>query len=591
MENGEVARTLREVAELMEIQGAGPFRVRAYQNAVRTIQGMTRPLRAMVEAGEDLTALQGIGKTVAANIQELLETGSLSRLEELGREVPRELTTLVRLSGVGPKKARRLWKELDVTTVDQLEQAVEEGRVQSLEGFGSRSATQILASIAQFRRNVGRMLLSEADELLEPLLDHMRACPHVARIEVAGSYRRRRETIGDLDLLAMSDEPLEDVGEEIVQHFVAYPAVDEVQVAGGTKGSVRLGAGVQVDLRVLPADSFGAALQYFTGSKEHNVHLRGLAIRQGLRVNEWGVYRVPDGVEVEAVGLEELERVAGATEEEVYGALGLPVMPAVLRENRGEIEAARAGDLPTLLELEDIQGELHMHSTWSDGTLSIHDMVRECRSRGLTYAVITDHTPAVGVAGGLDAAAVRRQWDEIERVREAEPDFRLFRGLEVDILRDGSLDADDDILEALDFVIVSVHSFMSMDQATMTERVLRALRHPLVDMLGHPTGRKLGRRDPYPLDVEAVLETAAELDVAVEINAHPRRLDLSDVHAYRARELGIPVAVNTDAHGIKDLDRRRYGVDQARRAWLTAADVLNARGPDEFASWLTSRAT
>lgn len=589
MENAEVARTLREVADLLEIQGAGPFRVRAYRNAVRTVQAMTRPLRTMVAEGEDLTGLPDIGKSMAANVVELVETGRLERLEELGKEVPRSLTTLVRLSGVGPKKARKLWDELGVTTVDQLEVAIGEGRVAALDGFGKRSSEQILSAILQFRRNVGRLLLSEADELLTPLLEHMRACPAVERIEVAGSYRRRKETIGDLDLLALSTGPLEETGAEIIEHFVGYPGVAEVNVAGGTKGSVVLSGGVQVDLRVLPRESFGAALQYFTGSKEHNVRLRTLAIRNGLRINEWGVYRVPEDADPNDIDLDSLERVAGETEEEVYRTLELPVMPAVLRENRGEIEAARSGTLPALVAMEDIKGELHMHSTWSDGKLSIAEMVAACRDWGLTYAVITDHTPAVGVAGGLDSHAVRSQWEEIERLRESLSGFTLFRGLEVDILKDGSLDAEDDILVELDYVVVSVHSFMNMDQAQMTERIIKAIQHPSVDQLGHPTGRLLGRRDPYPLDVEAVLEVASELGVVMEINSSPRRLDLSDVHAFRARELGIPVAINTDAHSLKDLERRPYGVDQARRAWFTANDVLNARSVEEFRSWLDRR--
>ncbi len=589
MENTEVANTLREVADLLEIQGAGPFRVRAYRNAVRTIQALTRPLRAMVADGDDLTALPGIGKTVAGNIEELVRTGRLQRLDDLGAEVPRSLTTLVRLSGVGPKKARKLWEELGVTNLDQLEDAVQKGRVEALEGFGKRSATQILDSIQQFRRNVGRMLLSEADELLAPLLEYMRECPGVVRMEVAGSYRRRKETVGDLDLLAESADPGEAAGIRIVQHFLAYPAISQINVAGANKGSAVLGGGIQVDLRVLPEESFGAALQYFTGSKEHNVHLRTLAIKQGLRVNEWGVFRMPPELDGEDVDIRSLDRVAGATEAEVYEALGLPVMPAVLRENRGEIEAARKGSLPDLVTMEHIRAELHMHSDWSDGKLSTREMVAACRDRGLEYVAFTDHTPAVGVAGGLDAPAVRRQWEELDVVQQEFPDIRIFRGLEVDILKDGSLDAPDDILEALDLVIVSVHSFMNMDLAAMTDRMIRAIQHPQVDLIGHPTGRLLGRRDPYPVDVEALLQAAAELSVAVEINSHPRRLDLSDVHAYRARELGIPVAINTDAHSLKDLDRRPYGVDQARRAWLTPADVLNARGVKEFSAWLDRR--
>lgn len=587
MENFEIARTLKELGLLLEIQGANAFRVRAYRNAVEAIGGLTRPLADMVEAGEDLTSLQDIGKTVAAHIEELVRTGSLERLDQVATEIPRELTKLVQLDGVGPKKAKKLFDELGVVSMDDLEAAVQEGKVQTLDGFGPKSASRILTAIESFKRRTGRMLLSQAEEVLEPLIAYVREAEGVERLEVAGSFRRRKETIGDLDLLVQTSGD----GGAIIQHFVEYPGVERVTGAGDTKGSVVLRSGVSVDLRVLPPRSFGAALQYFTGSKEHNVAHRILGVRAGLRLNEWGVFRIPEDVDGASVGKEEGERLGGTTEEEMYAPLGLPWIPPVLRENRGEIDAARKGELPDLVSVDDFKAELHMHSTWSDGRLSIAGMVEACKARGFEYGVITDHTPAVGVAGGLDPDRVKEQWKEVDALVDELEGFTLFKGLEVDILKDGALDTTDEILEELDFVIVSVHSFMAMDKATMTDRVVKALEHPAVDLLAHPTGRLLNRREGYPIDVEAVLQAALANDVAVEINAHPRRLDLSDVHAFRARELGLTIAINTDAHSVKDLDHLRYGVDQGRRAWLEPKHVLNTRTVDEFRTWLARKAS
>lgn len=586
MENFEIARTLKELGLLLEIQGANAFRVRAYRNAVEAIGGLTRPLADMVEAGEDLTSLQDIGKTVASHIEELVRTGALERLDQVATEIPRELTKLVQLDGVGPKKAKKLFDELGVVSMDDLEAAVQEGKVQTLDGFGPKSASRILTAIESFKRRTGRMLLSEAEEVLEPLVAYVRETEGVERLEVAGSFRRRKETIGDLDLLVQTSGD----GAAIIQHFVEYPGVERITGAGDTKGSVVLRSGVSVDLRVLPPRSFGAALQYFTGSKEHNVAHRILGVRAGLRLNEWGVFRIPDDVDSGSVGKEEGERLGGTTEEEMYAPLGLPWIPPVLRENRGEIDAARNGELPDLVSVDDFRAELHMHSTWSDGRLSIAEMVAACKARGFEYGVITDHTPAVGVAGGLDPDRVREQWKEVDALVAELEDFTLFKGLEVDILKDGALDTTEDILEELDFVIVSVHSFMAMDKTAMTDRVVKALEHPAVDLLAHPTGRLLNRREGYPIDVEAVLQAALANDVAVEINAHPRRLDLSDVHAFRARELGLTVAINTDAHSVKDLDHLRFGVDQGRRAWLEPQHVLNTRTVEEFQAWLARKA-
>ena len=589
MENVEIAGVLEELGNLLEIQGSNPFRIRAYRNAVLTVRGLTRPLAAMVEEGEDLTALPAIGKDMSAHIVELIQTGGLARLAEVSTEIPRSLVQLVKLDGVGPKKAKKLWESLGVTTVDELEVALKAGRVESLAGFGATSVAKILASIDDFRRYSGRFLLSKVDALIEPLLAHMREAPGVERIEVAGSYRRRKETIGDVDLLVQAELP----APAVMEHFTAFGSVEKVVAAGDTRGSVVLRSGLEVDLRVIPARSFGAALHYFTGSKEHNVAVRQIAQRQGLRVNEWGVFRMPEGVDPADVGKEDGERVAGETESSVFEVLGMGWVPPVLRENRGEVEAALGvaldNSVPDLVTLEDIQGDLHMHSTWSDGKASVEEMALACKARGYRYLAMSDHSPALAMVGGITPERAVDQWEEIDQVQGGLDGITIFKSLEVDILRDGSLDMTDEVLEALDLVLVSVHSLMEMDRVSMTDRVITAIQHPQVDILAHPTGRLLGRREPFQLEMEEVLQAARDLDVAVEINANPSRLDLNDVHAHRAKELGVKVCINTDAHSVQRLDHMSYGVDQARRAWLNREDVLNTMTLAQFREWLQRR--
>lgn len=585
MENLDIARVLSTLAHLLEIQGANPFRIRAYRNAVNTINGHSRSLASMVEAGEDLTELAGVGKNVAAHIIEFLETGKIARLEEVAAEIPISLVDLVRLDGVGPKKAKKLFDELQIETIDDLEAQLDAGVVQKLDGFGVKSANKIRRSIEDHRKHTGRFQIHEVEKLIAGVLEHLAAAPGVGRIEVAGSLRRRKETIGDVDVLA----EYEGVGTPVVDHFVSFAGAARVIGAGETKGSIALHSGLQVDLRVIPARSFGAALQYFSGSKEHNVAVRTRAVRQGLRVNEWGVFRVPEGAESEELGKEDGERLAGDSEEGVYEALGMSWVPPVLRENRGEVEGAIDGTLPDLVTLEDIRGDLQMHSTWSDGTASIEEMVLACRELGYEYLAVTDHSQAMAMVQGLTPERAREQWLEIEELRQSITDVDILVSAEVDILKDGALDMPDEILERLDVVVISVHSFMDQDRKTMTERVLRAMMHPAVDILAHPTGRRINRREPFELDVEGVLEAASELSVAVELNANPNRLDLNDVHVHRAKELGVPVVISTDAHSPRGLMDMRFGVDQARRGWLEAADVLNTKSAAEFRAWLGRR--
>lgn len=587
MENLDVARTLTELADLLEIQGASPFRIRAYRNAVNTINSLSQPLKDMVAAGEDLTELPGVGKSVAKYIGEFLTSGSISRLEEVSAEFPRSLVQLMRLDGVGPKKARKLFEELDVRTVDDLAAELEAGRVQTLDGFGVKSAAKIIDAIEDHKKHTGRFQIRETERLIAGLLEHMQSAPGVARIELAGSLRRRKETIGDVDILA----ELEGDGTPVVDHFVSFSGAQRVVGAGSTKGSIVLHSGLQVDLRVIPSRSFGAALQYFSGSKGHNVAVRSRAVRQGLRVNEWGVFRVPETEDDEPIGKEDGERLAGDTEQSVYEVLGMSWVPPELRENRGEVEAACEDELPELVSLEDIRGDLQMHSTWSDGKASVEEMARSCLERGYEYFALTDHSQAMAMVQGLTPERAREQWAEIEQVQELVPGIRILKSVEVDILKDGSLDMPDDVLEQLDVLVISVHSFMDQNKKTMTDRVLRAMQHPSADILAHPTGRIINRREPFELDVEAVLEAAADLSLAVELNANPNRLDFSDVHVHRAKELAVPVVISTDAHSLRGLADMRFGVDQARRGWLEASDVLNTRSVEEMMGWLGRRET
>jgi DNA polymerase (family X) len=591
MTNVGIVKVLEDLAALLEIKGENAFRVRAFRNAAGTLQELSRSVAEMVAAGEDLTALPGVGKDIAAYLAELVTTGRLGRLEEVQAEIPSTLIDLVALNGVGPKKARRLWQELGVTTVDALDAAVRDGRVAAMEGFGARSAAKILQSIEDFRKRLGRTLLVDADEMIRPVVERLRAVEGVERVEVAGSWRRRQETVGDVDILALYDgaDP-----STVMEVFTSTPGVVRVEAAGGTKGRIVLPSGLPVDLRILPRSSYGAALHYFTGSKEHNVAIRTLGVRRGLRINEYGVFRVEADEMAEGAeaphSAQDGERLGGETEEEVFASVGLPWIPPVLRRGRGEIDLAREGRLPKLVTLEEIRGDLQMHTPWSDGQGTIEEMARACQARGYSYLALTDHSGGqLAMVRGLTPDKVAGQAREVAEVQAQLEGFTIFRSCEVDILKDGTLDLEDEVLETLDMVLVSVHTHMELDRTRMTDRVIRALENPHVDILGHPTGRILGRREPHAMDVEEVLKAAAALGVAVELNANPWRLDLSDVHVARARELGVPVVISTDAHSVAHLGYMHYGVEQAQRAGLEAQDVLNTLPLEDFRRWLRRR--
>ncbi|HEV2852941.1 MAG TPA: DNA polymerase/3'-5' exonuclease PolX [Thermoanaerobaculia bacterium] len=572
MDNPEIARILEEVADILEIQNANPFRVRAYRNATRTVETLTVPLRKWVQENRPLTDLPGIGKEMASHIREMVETGTLGFRDELLAEVPRSLIELMRLPGLGPKKAKKIHDELQISSVEELEAAAKEGRVASLPGFGAKSQEKILAGIEEYRQHGSRFLLTEAERFVEPLLAYLRETPEVERLEVAGSYRRRKETVGDIDLLAIASRPV-----PVMERFRAYPQVDKILMAGDTRSTIVLGSGLQVDLRVVPAECYGAALVYFTGSKEHNVKLRRRAVERGLRISEYGVFRVQERNQEE-----EGEFIAGREEAEIYASVGLAWVPPELREDRGEIEAAAAGRLPQLIRVQDLRGDLHMHSTWSDGRNSIEEMAEACAARGYEYMVISDHSKSLAMTGGLDAYRLRQQWAEIDEVRARHPEIQILKAMEVDILGDGSLDLEDEMLAGLDLVLVSLHSRFDLPSDQQTERVLRALEHPEVNVFCHPTARIINRRKGVEMDLDTVLRRAAELGVAVELNSSPNRLDLRDSHLKLAKELGCKVVIDTDAHRIRELDLMRYGVEQARRAGLEPGDVLNTLPFEEF---------
>ena len=560
MDNSTIARMFTDVADLLEIQGgANVFRIRAYRNAARTVESLGASAEAAVRTGAPrLDGLPGIGKDLAGKIKEIVETGKLALLEELKQQIPEGLLAMVRLPGLGPKRARLIHDELGIEDLDALALAAREGKVHVIKGLGPTLEARILRSIADAKIRSARHRLADAEAAVAPLVEYLKADKSVRRIEVAGSYRRRAETVGDVDILVTAKK-----ADTIAERFVTYPEVTQVLAKGETRSSVVLRSGLQVDLRVVPDASYGAALYYFTGSKEHNVTARTQAVRRKLKVNEYGVFRGET-------------RVAGRTEEDVFKALGLAWIPPELRENRGELDRAAHGTLPSLVTVDDIRGDLQMHTTDSDGKATLEEMAGACRARGYQYMAVTDHSAAVRVAGGLDKAGFRKQYTAIDRLQARLKGLTLLKSAEVDILDEGRLDLDDDVLAEMDVVVVSVHSRFGMPRVEMTRRIVKAIQHPRVNILAHPTGRLIGRREPYQVDMEEVVKAARDHGVALEINAQPHRLDLNDAYAFMAREAGVKLVVSTDAHRPAELAYMRYGVDQARRAWCEPRDVANA---------------
>ena len=571
LENQEIARLFLEIADMLAIQGEEQRRVNAYRRAAESISTLSRSLADLSREGT-LTGIPGIGKVLAAKIEEYLATGRLEFYERMQGEVPAGVVDMLRIPDVGPKTASRMWKELGLTTIDELEAAAREGRVQKLPGMGARTEVKILEGIETMRRWSGRTPLGIAWYLAYDMLAALREVPGVVQATPAGSLRRMRETVGDLDLLVATADP-----EPVMAAFRKLPQVSETLLSGPTKTTIRTHEGLQVDLRILEPNRWGTALQYFTGSQMHNVRLRELARRKKLSLSEYAL--TPD----------DGHEILCAEEEEVYRLLGLQWVPPELREGRDEIELAARGGLPRLVEVSDLQGDLQMHSTWSDGVNTIAEMAEGARARGLRYILITDHSAGMGVAGGLQVEELRKQRAEIEAVNAGMTGLTVLAGTEVEIRADGSLDFPDEVLAELDLVVASLHTGLRTGREKTTQRVLAALRNPHVDLIAHPTGRLLGKREGADLDMEAILQAAAETGTAIEVNAYPDRLDLCDVHVRRAVELGVKLAIDTDAHQVGELDHVFFGVATARRGGATAADVINTWDVERLLGWAQNR--
>ncbi len=578
MTNRDIAAVFEQLADLLEFQNANPFRIRSYRNGARKIADLSEPLAMLVaDPDRQLTDIDGIGKTLAEKIEELLETKKLEALEKLLAQVPPSVLALLRVPGLGPKKAALLHNELGVNSLADLKAACQQQRVRALKGFAAKTEETILQGLAIAEQAESRTRWVEADEVAQELLTHMRKVDGIAQMQMAGSYRRGCETIGDLDLLV---EAREAAG--VMQHFGKFPGIADVLAHGETKMSVRLASGLQIDLRVVPGESFGAALQYFTGSKDHNVVVRGRAKQQGLKVNEWGVFCIePDGKET---------YLAGSNEQEFYAALDLPWFPPELREAREEFAWAKLGELPKLVDLTDLRGDLHMHTTATDGKASLAEMIATAKSRGLEYIAITDHSQRVSMANGLDPSRLLAQWAEIDYLRETLEGIVVLKGIECDILEKGGMDLPDEVLAEADWVIASVHYGQKQPSEQITERILGALENPYVDIIAHPTGRLINRREPYAVDIEQVFAAAAKHGKMLELNANPARLDLSDIHCAAAKRHQVPIVISTDAHSVAGFDVMRHGVQQARRGGLTAADVANTRTWQEFRKLLREKA-
>ncbi len=557
MQNRAIAQRFALIADMLEIKGESVFRINAYRRAARVVEGLAEDIAEVAARGE-LTQIPGIGAATAEKINEFLATGTMKAYEDLAATLPPGLPALMTVPEVGPKTALLLHEQLGITTIDELEAAAKAGRIRDLPRMGERTEENILKGVAMLRRTAGRRPLGLVLPVAQALLDRLRATPGVQEISLAGSLRRMKETVGDIDILATSRKP-----QAVMDAFVHAPQVAQILAHGPTRSSVVLDVGVQADLRVVEPAAYGAALQYFTGSKEHNVALRERAVRRGLKVNEYGVWRVEDG-----------KRLAARTEAEVYRAVGVPWIPPELREDQSEIGAATSGRLPRLIEPGDIRGDLHMHTVWSDGAETADVMAKAARALGYEYICITDHSPSLAMVRGPSATDLRRHMAHVRKLSERSG-IAVLIGTECEIQADGSIDYPDEVLADLDVVIASVHSRFKMSRDEMTRRIVRAMENEHVDILGHPTGRKLGQRDPYEIDIEAIVDAAVRTGTALEIDAFPDRLDLKDTHVRLAKERGARLAIGSDAHTFAHLQHMSFGVSTARRGWVEAADVIN----------------
>jgi DNA polymerase (family 10) len=557
--NIEIAEIFFQLADLLEIEGANRYRVRAYRSAARIVRGYPENMVDLVNQGENLSQLPNIGADLADKIKTIVETGQLPLLEEVKSRTPVALSDLMKIQGLGPKRIKTLYHELDIQNPDDLQRAAHRGEIRTLSGFGEKSEQKIKERLERFTGEEQRIKLSDVEEFVGPLVEYLKTCKGVRNIAVAGSYRRRKATVGDLDILITAGKH-----SRIMADFIDYDEVEEVVSQGESRSTVRLRSGLSVDLRIVPQVCYGAALHYFTGSRAHNIAVRQLAVKKGYKINEYGVFQ-------------DEERIAGRTEEEVYNCVDLPYIPPELRENRGELEAARKNRLPKLINPEEIRGDLHCHTDASDGRHTLKQMARAAAERGYEYLSISDHSKQVTVAHGLDEKRLLAQIKAIDELNSKLDQIVVLKSIEVDILEDGSLDLPDSILKELDLTVCSVHDLLNLSSEKQTERILRAMDNPYFNILGHPTGRQINQRAPYALDLQRILEAARDRGCYVELNAHPQRLDLNDEACKMARDLGVLLAISTDAHSTADLCYMRFGVEQARRGWLEAGDVINTQ--------------
>lgn len=557
MKNQEIAKIFSEIADLLEIKGENPFRIRAYRRAAQNIEGLPKSVEEM--AKEEILKIPGIGRDLADKIEEYLKTGRMQAHEDLRHEIPTELLDLLSVPGLGPKTASLLYDRLKIKSIDELEKLASEHKLTDLPGIKEKTEENILKGIEMLKRGKERQPLVRVLPIANDIIEHLKKKAPVSRIDIAGSLRRWKDTIKDIDILATSDNP-----KEVMRVFVHLPHVKEVLMQGPTKSSVIIHEHIQVDLRVVEKESYGAALAYFTGSKAHNIRLREMAMRMGLKINEYGIFHEKNG-----------KKVGGEKEEDIYKNLGLPYIPPELREDQGEIEAAIEGRLPELIEISDIKGDLHVHSKWSDGSHTFEQLVEAAKDRGYHYIAITDHSKSLGIARGLTGERLLEQKKEIDAINKKLKGFRIIHGVEVDIRSDGRLDIADDVLKELDIVVASIHSGFKQQKKQLTYRLVSAMKNPYVSIIAHPTGRLIGERDAYDVDMEEILKVAKETGTAIEINAYPLRLDINDVYARRAKEMGIPIVISTDTHVTNQFDYMRYGLSIARRGWLEKGDVIN----------------
>lgn len=564
VKNIDIANIFDRLADLLELEGEIPFRVRAYRNAAATVENLPQNLEEMVKKGDDLTSLPAIGNDLAQKINDIVNHKEIDLLKRLEEKNPIDFEELNRIQGLGPRRIKKLYEILNVQNIDDLYHAAEEQKIRNLPGFSKKIEEHILEEIKKIKEKYNRMKISTAEQNALPIVEYLRENRSIQDIEIAGSYRRRKETIGDLDILVTCEDSI-----SVMTHFVNYFDIDEVLSKGDTRSSIILKSGIQVDLRVLPQKSYGAAMLYFTGSKAHNIVIRKLAKQKDWKVNEYGLFSNDDFL-------------AGETEKGIYNKLGLPYIEPELRENRGEFEAAESGNLPELIKLSDIKGDLHTHTNLTDGKNTLEEMAEAAQKPGYKYIANTDHSKRVTVAGGLDEKQVFENIKRTDKLNENFKDFTILKGIEVDILEDGSLDLSDKVLKELDIVVGAIHYKFNLTREEQTERILRAMDNPYLNIIAHPTGRLINEREPYDIDLEKIMQKAKENNCILEINSQPSRLDLNDLNSRKAKEMGVKLVISTDAHSTTQYDFMRFGIGQARRGWIEKHNVINTRNINQL---------